>query len=271
MRKIIPIDLEGITPNVIASLKPKFIIVDPLNLRVDERYQRELSQRSRRLILRMVTGWDWMAFKPPIVAQTEEPEVFDVVDGQHTAIGAASHPQVGNIPALLISPDDLAGRAMSFVKHNRDRITVSKVDEFVALIAAGDDHAVDVKNTCDRHGITIHRTRPNKWDVGDTMSVTVVSDLVRRRFPVGAGRVFSALVKSELAPVASEHIKAAERLFFDQEYKGEVQEAHIITSLCPKHYEETMREARRFAAEHRESLWRALASIIYRDRSKRRA
>lgn len=271
MRKIEPLQLDGLKPNHIESSKPKVILIDPRNLRVDERYQRDLSKRSRRLIGKMVAGWDWMAFKPPIVAATDQEGIYDVVDGQHTSIAAATHPEVGMIPALLIHPEDLAGRAMSFVKHNRDRIAVSKVDEFLALVAAGDEHATDVKNCCDRHGISVYRVRPAKWEVGDTLAVTIVSDLVRRRYPVGAGRVFSTLVKAELAPIGAEHLRAAERLLFDADYKGEVTEQQITTALGRKELDETMRLARKFAAEHKESIWRALASVIFRDRFKRRA
>jgi hypothetical protein len=39
-----------------------------------------------------VANWDWRRFKPPVVARTATG--LEVIDGQHTAIAAASHPDV---------------------------------------------------------------------------------------------------------------------------------------------------------------------------------
>lgn len=271
MRKIEPLELPDVTPNRIGSAKPSVFMVAPTALRVDERYQRQISQRSAKLIARMVAGWDWCAFKPPIVVRGDEEGIYDVVDGQHTAIAAATHPEITVIPALLIKPEDVAGRAMAFVKHNRDRISVTKVDEWNALVTAGDEHAIDVRDTCLRHGVTILRAKPNKWAVGDTNAIGVVSDIVSWRHPIGAGRVFSVCVRAQLAPLAAEYLRAVDLLMFGPAYKGEIKEEQIITALCPKNLDETVREARKFGAEHRESLFRSLASVIYRDRNRRRA
>ncbi len=64
-------------------------MVKPSTLLVDERYQRGLSERSIKLIRKIVSEWDWRAFKPPVVVDVGAG--LEVIDGQHTAIGAATH------------------------------------------------------------------------------------------------------------------------------------------------------------------------------------
>ena len=74
----------------------------------DEEYQRELSSKSIRQIRKIAANWDWSAFKAPSVARTDDPDLYEVVDGQHTAIAAATNGNVGFLPCLLMDADTLA-------------------------------------------------------------------------------------------------------------------------------------------------------------------
>lgn len=60
--------------------------VDPATLLVNATYQRDLSERSIQLIRKIIGGWDWTRFKPPVCSLGDRG--IEVIDGQHTAIAA---------------------------------------------------------------------------------------------------------------------------------------------------------------------------------------
>ena len=83
LRGIAPIDLPALSPAPLDGVaEPMFDRLAPGDLLVDEAYQRDLSPRSLKLIRSIVERWDWLKFKPPVVALTDRG--FEVVDGQHT-------------------------------------------------------------------------------------------------------------------------------------------------------------------------------------------
>ena len=63
--------------------------IAPTDLLVDATYQRDLSERSIRLIRKMIENFNWNRLKPPIVVQVG-PASLHIVDGQHSAIVAAT-------------------------------------------------------------------------------------------------------------------------------------------------------------------------------------
>lgn len=97
LRHIAPIKLKAVTPGPIGKDIPKFEMVDPTSLLVEPSYQRDTSNSSLKLIGRMVANWDWARMKPPICAKNDKGQLV-VMDGQHTAIAAASHPGIKQIP-----------------------------------------------------------------------------------------------------------------------------------------------------------------------------
>jgi two-component system cell cycle response regulator CtrA len=95
-RAIAALDFPDLPRADVPDWMPETRLVDPVSLVVDEKYQRGLSDRSIRLIRKIVSEWSWLAFKPPIVVEVGER--LHVIDGQHTAIGAVTH---GGIDDLL--------------------------------------------------------------------------------------------------------------------------------------------------------------------------
>ena len=98
LRRVAALHLPDAVPNALPPERPDVRWVDPRSLLIEGDYQRDLSRKSVDLIRRMATGWDWAAMKPPICAETADGALV-IIDGQHTAIGAASHPAVSEIPA----------------------------------------------------------------------------------------------------------------------------------------------------------------------------
>ena len=123
LRLVRALNLAGVEPHKAPGADPVFEWIDPKTLLVDEVYQRSLSDRSIVLIRKIVSQWDWRRFKPPICARTDAG--LEVIDGQHTALAAATHPEVFDIPVMIVDAADQGARARAFVGHNRDRLGIT--------------------------------------------------------------------------------------------------------------------------------------------------
>ncbi|MFC6049665.1 hypothetical protein ACFPYM_17710, partial [Methylobacterium hispanicum] len=172
LRRIKPLNVASTDCGFVDTPMPVFELVDPRDLWVDERYQRGLSERSFSLIRRILRIFDWRRFKPPVVTRTPEGHLH-VIDGQHTAISAASHPKVLRIPVMVVEAADMASRAQAFIGHNKDRVAVTPMQIFHASLAAGDQEAAVVARTVAKAGARILRCPPRNgaYEVGDIVSV----------------------------------------------------------------------------------------------------
>jgi len=271
-RPLQPMNLPDVTPGLPPTAVPEFQWVDPAVLLVDDTYQRDLSRGSVELIRKIVRTWDWARFKPPVVAET--PEGFEVIDGQHTAIAAATHGGLGKIPVMVVRAAEVSDRARAFVGHNRDRLALSQVSIHFANVAAGDEDALTVQQVCDRAGVKLLRYPPGNGEFkpGDTLAIAAIRALVNRRGAMGARVVLQTLSEAHCAPVGAGGIKAVEALLHDGEYKGQVTAADITSALLTMG-SEAEREGKIFAVAHNVPIWRGLAVVLFKGarRGRRRA
>lgn len=227
-RRIAALRLPDVTPAAISGQPPSVRLVSPSELHVDDSYQRGLSERSVRLIRKIVAEWDWSAFKPPICVEIEGR--LEVVDGQHTAIAAVTHGNIAEIPIMVTEAAELAGRASAFVRHNRDRIQVTPTQLHSAMVAAGDEDALTIDQVCARADIRILRNPPpnSRFVPGDTVAISTIRSLVNRRHAAGARRVLDCCRATNAAPVSADLIKAVECLLFAAEYQNEIDADRIV-------------------------------------------
>lgn len=272
-RSVRPLNLAGVTPGDVEGALPTFEMVAPEALKVDEAYQRHLSERSIQLIRKIVTQWDWRRFKPPIVARMGD-ELL-VVDGQHTAIAAATHPDITEIPIMVVPADSRAEQAKAFVGHNRDRLNITPMQMHYAALAAGDEDALTIDQVCQRAGVTMLRVTPanGAFKPGDTVAVKAVSGLVNRRGAQKARIILQVLAEAHAAPVSAGLIKAVEMLLHDEEYRGQVEPADLTSALMAIGVDALEVEAKVFSIGHRVPIWKALGVLIFRRarRGRRRA
>lgn len=272
-RKVTPLNLVHVQPGLAETSVPTFREVEPGDLLVDESYQRQISERSLELIRRIVAQWDWRRFKPPVVAETEDGLV--VLDGQHTAIAAATHPLVTRIPVMVVEAADRTAQAKAFVGHNKDRLGITQMQMHHAALAAGDEDALTIDQVCQRAGVKILRTSPGGgvFKPGETVAVLAIGALINRRGAQKARIVLQVLADARCAPVSAGQIKAVELLLHGQDYKGEVEPGDITSAILALGVTEAEREARVFAAAHKTPLWQALAVVLFRKarRGRRRA
>ncbi len=268
LRTVAAVGLAGVTPLAPASSGPIFEWVDPATLLVNESYQRDLSERSTKLIRRIIEKWSWTKFKPPVCSLGAGG--LEIIDGQHTAIAAASHPGVRQIPVMIVETDDVADRAMAFIGQNVDRLGITKMQLHRAAVSAGDEDAMTIEQVCQRAGVRLLMSKPGTWDVGDTVAVGAIGGLIERRHAQGARRVLEVLVAAEEAPVTQNGIKAVEMIMFEEEYAEADLDNLANAILMSSDMAHT--EAATVALSHRLPLWKALGIVWFRKcRKKRKA
>lgn len=271
-RQVRAMAVPGVEPGGAMTAVPVFEWIDPRELLVDETYQRNLSERSVTLIRKIVGNWDWRRFKPPVVARCDGG--FEVIDGQHTAIAAASHPAVSTIPVMVVEATDQAARASAFVGHNRDRISLTVTQMHAAAVAAGDEDAVTIAQVCERAGVVILKNPPGNgaFKPGETLAVSSIRSLVNRRGAMRARQVLQVLAEARCAPVSAGAIKAVEMLLMDAEYAGQLS-AEDLTTTIRAAGDAADQEARVFAAAHSVPAWKALGVVLFKRsrRGRRRA
>lgn len=271
-RKIGKLAMPDVTPGGADMPEPKFERALPTELLVDESYQRNLSERSIRLIRKIVASWDWRTYTPPIVVRLKDG--LHCIDGQHTAIAAASHPAIKDIPVMVVKADDIKDRAKAFLGRNRDRIAVTPNQLYVAAVAAGDDTAVTIDQVCNRAGVKILKQPPGaaSFKVGETLAVGTISTLVNRRGALKARQVLETITAAKIAPIPAALIKAVEELMTSKEFAPQIEAADITTAIRLG-LGEVESEAKVFAATHNIPMWKAMTSIMFKrcKRGRRRA
>jgi hypothetical protein len=271
-RAITKMNMPDITPAGADMPEPVFERADPGKLLVDETYQRNLSERSVRLIRKIVAHWDWRTFMPPVVVKTKHG--LHIIDGQHTAIAALTHPGIKTIPVMVVQADEITDRAKAFLGRNRDRITVTPNQLYAAAVAAGDEDAVTMHQVCERAGIKILKQPPaaGAFKIGETLAVSTIRALVSRRGALRARQILQVISEAKLAPVPSALIKATDEILSNKEYVDLIDPADLTTAIRSG-LAETESEAKVFAATHNIPLWKAMTSVLFKrcKRGRRRA
>lgn len=267
-RSVTPLALPGITPAPAHMTMPIFEWVSPEDLLIDPSYQRDLSDASRKLIAKIISGWDWSRFKPPVAALADDG--LELIDGQHTAIAAATHPDITLIPVMIVDLPAIDQRASAFIGHNRDRLAVSAAQLHHAAVTAGDEDALTVEQVCQRAGVRLLLCPPGRpYRAGETISVSSIKTLVRRRHAKRAREILEALVKAGRAPLSGNDIKAAELLLTHDDYAPEMTPESLTAAIIAAG-PSAEQDAKLFAAAHKVPLWRALAVVWFRKKGKAR-
>lgn len=219
LRHVSPITLRSaIDTTGYVSEPPELRLVDPKSLLVETVYQRDLSPKSINLIRKIVASWDWAKFKPPICSEADGKLV--IVDGQHTAIAAASHPAIHQIPVMVMLAKLLERRAAAFVSHNRDRLVMTPAQIFYGDLAAGNKEARGTMECVVRAGASVPRlpVGPNDWKPGQISAVGEIRDSFRRNGAALLERMLRIAVASKVAPLSKTLLRALRLLLTDDAF-----------------------------------------------------
>lgn len=256
LRPIKPMTFPDLTPATEFGAKPVTRWVDPTILLVDSTYQRDLSERSIRMIRRIYTSFAWNQYKPPIVVQAGS-NGFHVVDGQHTAIVAASL-KIPQILIFVVEADTLDARARAFVGHNTNRIVVAPIDIYRALLASGDPDAGEVASVCRRAGVRLRMISPSSAiEIGDTAAVGTVRALVKRRGVQLSRKVLQVLIDAKRAPISGAEIMAADKIVCEE--RTDVDLA-MLASVVRIEGDDGLNKAHAKAKAAKTPIWRELAN-----------
>jgi hypothetical protein len=235
LRQIKPLKIADILPASIldSDSKPEFEWVDPNDLYVEEKYQRHLADRSVTLIRKIYKDFQWNRFKPPVCSWGPDKKLF-VIDGQHTAIAAASHPKIKKIPVMIVDANTIKDRAGAFMGHNRDRLAITPAQMFYSAVAAEDQLALIVKKALDDTGCVMMKYQPPIWVEGQTMAAGTLIKLAERKGPAGITRVLKILMDAKRAPVVSTEIAALGDLLWGKEWQGRFDDYELATLIRSK-------------------------------------
>lgn len=260
LRRIEPLPLRGLIPNVPTTEPMMIIWVHPDQLYVDEAYQRSVSeQRGIALIRRAIGNFDWAKFKIPSVVPGPEPDTYRVIDGQHSAIIVASHPYLELCPVALTAPRTQAEEAAAFLGANRDRVIVTRTQLHHSALVAEEPEAVAVAEVCAAANIRILKNPPPKtqYKPGDCVAVRSITTLIERRGRDVAVRILA--ICASRCPVSVIELRAAELILFDPDFR------HIdnsnLAEIVAKSTEYEATEAEAIAATHEKPIYRALAVV----------
>lgn len=185
IRPIAPISIAGLVPQAPDTGMPICEVVDPATLYVDPAYQRNVSEKGMRQIRRIIEGFDWAKFKPPVCAysQCEGKTILKVLDGQHTAIAAASNPHVRLIPVMIVEADDTIAQAKAFIGQNTDRLGITTLQLHQAALAACNEDAQTLELVCSRAGIKVLKTTNAYTGTGSrqTIAIKQIEALISRQ------------------------------------------------------------------------------------------
>lgn len=273
IRPIEPINIAGLVPQKPITDVPICEHVDPTTLFVDPAYQRDIGERGHRQIRRIIEKFDWAKFKPPICAFAEHEgvTVLKVLDGQHTAIAAASSPFISTIPIMIVEAKDTVAQAKAFIGQNAERVGVTQLQLHYAALAAGEEDARTLQDVCDKAGITILK-RPGQYDPAasrETIAVGAIRQMIARRGDKLAREILEILANAERGPIKSEHIKAVEYLMTSPDH-CDMFWPQDLTAAIVDLLTAAEEEADQLAMSRRWPMWKALATVWFRKCKKRR-
>lgn len=207
--------------NIVKEFDGEMLLMEPTDLVVDASYQRNLSRKSINLIKTIVGDWSWSKFKPPIVARVDD--FLHIIDGQHTAIAAATHPLITRIPVFVLKDAlSLSERADSFLGQNLNRTVVHPSAIFKAKLEAGDEVAIGVNMALRATQVTLDNGLTNFSTVTQTTvgSIASLEAIYKRRGLNGLKVVLKVCKDANIGFVPQYHLLAVDDLLFGKLYSG---------------------------------------------------
>ena len=168
-------------PAVGAPLAVQFIAVEALE--IDRTYQRSVETRAaQRLIGQIAADWDWRLCVPLLVSNRDG-RLF-VIDGQHRLSAAKLRGDIPHLPCAVSSFASAGEEAALFIRANRKRRVVNKVDDFRAAVAGGDEQAITINRLVCEAGLTIAETpNPHAFRPGDIACVSGLHTALKHHGP----------------------------------------------------------------------------------------
>jgi hypothetical protein len=226
-----------------------------------------------RQIRRIIENFEWTKYKPPICAYAEHEgkTILKVLDGQHTAIAAASNPNIDTIPIMIVEAESTIDQAKAFIGQNTDRLGVTTLQLHQAALAAGDEDAQTIELVCARANVQLLKTTNAYTGTGSrqTIAIKQIEAMIGRHGPVVSREILEVLANADRGPLTAPQIKAVEALLTDPEYSEKITGDDLTEAIIDL-LTTAEEEAKLLAVTHKIQFWKALAITWFRKCKKRR-
>lgn len=139
---------------VLGSL-PVLQFIPPKQLDIDPAYQRSIETgASKSLIRKIAQFWNWDLCQPLVVSRREDGKLY-VIDGQHRWEAAKLRGDIDQIPCVVVSYQNAADEAASFVQLNQQRRPLQKLEIFAAAVASEDPESIEIREAIEGAGLTL--------------------------------------------------------------------------------------------------------------------
>jgi hypothetical protein len=224
LRSIKSLSRIGITPSPISE-KPLIKTIKLYKLRVNDEYQRGLSEASVNLIRKIVKEWSWAKYHVLVVCQItpdtgKDDDTYEVLDGQHTATAAATHGGIYELPCMIVDTSTLIEKAEAFVGLNKNKLKMTPIQIFWAQVASNDEDAIAVRDGASQANAKIVKRTPpyGNFTVGETIAVSSLMVIAKRGGAVYVRRILEVAVRAGLAPINEDMIRALDHLLLRDGY-----------------------------------------------------
>jgi hypothetical protein len=243
---------------------PQLLWVSPEDIEVETIYQRGLSPNSLKMIANIVANWDWAIFTPPCCVKIGDKIM--AYDGQHTAIAAATHSEIHQIPILVTVAEQLEKRAMLFYEKQWGRLMPTQLQKFKALVAAKDPQHIEMQRVCVEAGVTVLAQPPGvgKFQVGETVAIGAIKRMITLYGGEATIALLKVMIEGRQAPLRADVMKAVGRLLYAPEYRTMITPDGIARALTMSVYEKLYAEAKGMQAEMHMPTEAAMAIVLYR-------
>ncbi len=141
--------IEGTMPSI------EWIHVERLS--IDHAYQRSPeNDASRRLIIHIAAKFDWRLCLPLVVSRRPD-DTYVIIDGQHRWLAARRRGDILQLPCCAFRYESTQEEARMFILANRSRRPISRLDDYFAALAAGDEDALEIQQIVTDAGFEVAR------------------------------------------------------------------------------------------------------------------
>lgn len=144
-------------------------------IRVDDSYQRPVKARRIQQILRDFT---WAQFGALMVVDQGD-GTYTVYDGQHRLRAAQKHPDITEVPAIIVELDAAREEAEAFLGVNVNRSAISTVEKYWAGIEAGDEAMMRVCAVLEEAGCEVVPPGKESPAANRTKAITAIERALR--------------------------------------------------------------------------------------------
>lgn len=150
-------------------------------LSVDSAYQRSTENAaSRRLIAGITAKFDWRLCAPLVVSRRADDKLV-IIDGQHRWLAARNRDDIAHLPCCVFRYNNMQEEARMFILANRARKPISRLDDFYAAVAAGDEDALEIQQLVTDAGLCVARSSSSMgWRPGEVAFTSSIANAIRR-------------------------------------------------------------------------------------------